>query len=120
MERLKIWQSLIICLVAEIIVFVLGTVFVHPLPIMNLNDRLMAFALYELSCVMGIVSASIYGLLDQKDTSKVNRFEIIITVLIVGIPFPIWNIALLLVAIFTLILIVLDLKNPSKNMRDPL
>lgn len=120
MERLKIWQSLIICLVAEIIVFVLGTVFVHPLPIMNLNDRLMAFALYELSCVMGIVSASIYGLLDQKDTSKVNRFEIIITVLIVGIPFPIWNIALLFVAIFTLILIVLDLKNPSKNMRDPL
>ena len=120
MKKLKTWQSLIICLIAEIIVFVLGTVFLHPFPINDENDWLIAFALYEFSSVMGIAAASIYGLLDKIDTSKGDHLEIILVTLIVGLVLPIWNIVLILVSVFTLILIILDLKRPSKNMRDPL
>ena len=115
MKTLKTWQILSICLIAEVIVFVLGAVFLHPLPIRNTNDRLMAFALYEFSCVMGIVAASIYGLLDQKDTSKGDHLEIIVVSLLLGLIFPVWHVILLLVSVFTLILIILDKKKSSAS-----
>ena len=113
MKKVNKIQSLIICLIAEIVVFVLGTVFVHPLPIEDLNDRLMAFALFEFSCIMGIVAASIYGLLDEKRDPNTDPFEMIIASLLVGAIIPIWHIALLFVAIFTLILIILEKRKLS-------
>ena len=115
MKTLKTWKILSICLIAEVIVFVLGAVFLHPLPIKDTNDRLMAFALYEFSCVMGIVTASIYGLLDQKDTSKGDPIEIIVVSLLLGLIFPVWHVILLLVSVFTLILIILDKKKSSAS-----
>ena len=93
----------------------LGTVFINPLPIKDFNDRVMAFALYEFSCVIGIAAASIYGLLDQKDNSKGDVIELIVASLLLGIVISSWNIVLLFVAVFTLTLIILDFKRSSKK-----
>ena len=115
MKKLEDWKGLIICLIVDIVVFVLAAVFLHTLPIKDINDRLMSFALYEFSCVMGIAAASIYGLLDQQDTSKGDHLEIIAVSLLLGIAIPVWPIVLLLVSVFTLILAILAKKKSSAS-----
>lgn len=113
MKNLKTWQNLVICFIAEVIVFILSAVFLHTFPIRDSSDMLMCFALYEFSCVMGIVAASTYGLLEPKNNPNTDVFEIIVASLLLGIVMPVWHVVLLLVMVFTLILIILAKRKSS-------
>ena len=100
-------KVLILCLIVEILIFVLGIEFCNPFPINEIKEShdvvLLTILLYAASCLCGIFAAKGYGIL--KDDHMV---EIGFLCLFVSFLAPLWPIILGGIFVFTLVLFILE------------
>jgi len=114
MERLKKWQTLVICLAIEIVTFVLGMEFCNPFPINEIREShsmvLATIFLYAVSCICGIIAARECGMLDDK-----HMTEIVFLCLFLCFIAPMWPIILGCIFLFTLILLITNKSKSSES-----
>ena len=121
MKNLKKLKSLGICLIAELLILLVGTEFFSPFPVKNIGQSeymvIMTMVVCFTSCLIGIVAVATYGI-GQNDKGIYSNFNgslIVVSLLITLIIPYLWQIINLIIVLMTVVFIVILNRKSSES-----
>ena len=115
MNTQKEKKLLIICLIAELIIMLIGLVLFNPFPMDGFNKSLIlksaTLILYGATCCCGIYAAKVADLYDD----NIHMVEIIMLCIVMAFIASLWPFILGAITIFTVVLLLTADKRSSNS-----